>query len=330
VVKAPDRRKAGVIMMGQGLSETKACFLINMSRSSFRYQSRAKDDTELIVWLKTFSGKYPRHGYRQAHMQLVRSGVVVNHKKVERIWQEQDLCVPRIRRKRRRGKGTKLPVLAKYPNHAWTYDFMEDSCFNGKRLRLLTVVDEYTRESLAIHVDTSVPSSQVKTVLQILFIIRGVPTYLRSDNGSEFIAKLIQDWLKEKGVKTKYIEPGKPWQNPFGESFNGRFRDECLNQEVFYSIPDARAIIETWRRYYNGKRLHSSLGYQTPETIRKEWEQSYMGALPPDPRGLVLKSHPDGPKERPCSKHGPSVLAPAPVLGSLPSVALSPGQVIEK
>jgi len=121
------------------------------------------------------------------------------------------------------------------------------------------------KESLAIHVDTSIPSSQVKIVLRIPFIIRGVSTYLRSDNRPEFIAKLIQDWLKEKGVKTKHIEPDKPWQNAFGESFNGRFRDECLNQEMFYSVLDARAIIETWRRYYNGKKLHSSLGYQKPE-----------------------------------------------------------------
>jgi len=330
VVKAPDRRKAVKIMKGQGLSENKACLFVKMSRSSYRYQSCARDDTVLIVWLKTFSGKYPRHGYRQAHMQLVRSGMVINHKRVERIWQEQGLCVPRIRRKRRRGKGTGLPISAKYPNHVWTYDFMEDSCINGQRLRLLTVVDEYTRESLAIHVDTSVPSSQVRIVLEILFLIRGVPTYLRSDNGPEFIAKSIQNWVKEQGVETKYIEPGKPWQNAYGESFNGRFRDECLNQEVFYSVLDARAIIETWRQYYNGKRLHSSLGYQTPEYIKKEWDQSYMGALPPNPRGLPLEGHPDGPKERPCDEHGPSVLAPAPVLGPLPSVALSPGQAIEK
>lgn len=271
---------------------------MKISRSSYKYQANPRDDTVLIIWLRTFSGKYPRHGYRQAHMQLVRSGTVINHKKVERIWQEQGLCVPRVRRKRRRGKGTTLPISAKYPNHVWTYDFMEDSCLEGQRLRLLTVVDEYTRESLAIHIDRSIPSSQVKTVLQLLFIIRGTPTYLRSDNGPEFIAYSIQDWLKEQGVQTKYIEPGKPWQNAYGESFNSRFRDECLNQEVFYSVADARIITETWRQYYNTERLHSSLGYQTPENIRKEWEQSYMGALPPSPRGLALESHPDEPKEK--------------------------------
>ena len=298
MVKAPDRRKAVHKMKGRGLSENKAGQFLKISRSSYRYQANPRDDTVLILWLRTFSGKYPRHGYRQAHMQLVRSGLVINHKKVERIWQEQGLCVPRVRRKRRRGKGTTLPISAKYPNHVWTYDFMEDSCLEGQRLRFLTVVDEYTRESLAIHIDTSIPSSQVKIVLQILFATRGVPTYIRSDNGPEFIAYKIQDWLKEQGVQTKYIEPGKPWQNPFGESFNSRFRDECLNQEVFYSVPDARAITESWRQYYNTKRLHSSLGYQTPEKIRKEWDQSYMGALPPNPRGLSLESHPDGPKEK--------------------------------
>ena len=268
-------------MKGQGLSENKACLFVNMSRSSFRYQSCAKNNTDLIGWLKTFSGKYPRHGYRQAHMQLVRSGQVINHKKIERIWQEQGLCVPQVKRRRRRGKGTKLPISAKYPNHVWAYDFMEDSCLNGQRLRLLTVVDEFTRESLTIHIDNSIPSAQVQVVLQVLFMIHGTPTYLRSDNGSEFIAQSIQSWLKEEGVRTKYIDPGKPWQNAFGESFNGRFRDECLNQEVFLSVADARAIVETWRRYYNGKRLHSSLGYYTPESIRKRWDKSYMGSPPP-------------------------------------------------
>lgn len=232
-------------------------------------------------------------------MRLVRSGVQINHKKIERIWKEHGLCVPRTRRRRRRGKGTKVPVSAKYPNHVWTYDFMEDSCLNGQRLRLLTVVDEFTRESLAIHIDKSMPSAQIAIVLQLLFLTYGTPTYLRSDNGPEFIAHAIQAWLKKVGVKTKYIDPGKPWQNAFGESFNGRFRDECLNQEVFYSVPDAQAIVETWRRYYNGERLHSSLGYYTPESVRRKWDQSYMGALPPSPRGLSLESHPDGPKERP-------------------------------
>ena len=219
-------------MKDRGLSENKACSFTRISRTSYRYQFRQKNDTELILWLKTFSGKYPRHGYRQAHMQLVRSGMVINHKKVERIWQEQGLCVPRVRRKRRRGKGVTLPISAKYPNHVWTYDFMEDSCLDGQRLRLSTVVDEYTRESLGIHIDSSIPALQVKMVLQLLFITRGVPTYLRSDNGPEFIAYSIQSWLKDQGVQTKYIEPGKPWQNAFGESFNSRFRDECLNQEV--------------------------------------------------------------------------------------------------
>ena len=329
MVKAPDRRKAIGKIMEKGLSENKACILICMSRSSFRYQSCFKEDEKLIMWLKTFSGKYPRQGYRMAHMNLVRSGVEINHKKVERIWQEQGLCVPRVRRKRRRGKGTALPLSAKYPNHVWTYDFMEDSCLKGQRLRILTVVDEFTRESLAIHVDQSIPAAQVKIVLEILFIIRGIPAYIRSDNGPEFIALLIQHWLMEKKVETRYIEPGKPWQNAFGESFNGRLRDECLNQEVFYSVRDAQSIIETWRWYYNNKRLHSSLGYQTPENFRRQWEQLHMGALPPNPRGLALYGHPDGPKERPRSEHGPSVLAPDSVLGSLPSVALSPEQVIE-
>ncbi|MCP4142981.1 MAG: transposase [Chloroflexi bacterium] len=172
MVKTPDRRQAVEIMKGQGLSENKACLFVNMSRTSFRYQSCANENAKLINWLKTFSGKYPRHGYRQAHMQLIRSeGMVINHKKVERIWREQGLCVPRIKRKRRRGKGTKLPISAKYPNHVWSYDFMEDSCLNGQRLRLLTVIDEFTRESLAIHIDTSIPSAQVQIVLQILFLI---------------------------------------------------------------------------------------------------------------------------------------------------------------
>jgi putative transposase len=209
---------------------------------------------------------------------------------------------------------------------------MSDACLSGRKLRLLTVIDEFSRQSLAIEVDYRFPSWKVKDALARLFREHGAPDFLRSDNGPEFVAKGISTWLEDVGVQTRYIDPGKPWQNAFGESFNGTVRDECLNMEVFHSVQDARVIIGRWMRYYNDERLHSSLGYVTPDEFRRLWDKD-LGALPPNPRDLSLWGHPDGSflarpkKERPGSiEPGPSVLAPATALGSLPSVALSSGR----
>jgi putative transposase len=170
----------------------------------------------MIARLRAFSQRHPREGSRKAGMCLRREGTRVNHKKVERLWQEHGLTVPVRRRQRRRGKGLERPLRPLYPNHVWAYDFMEDSCVGGRKLRILTVVDEFTRESHETYVDTSIPAVKVIEVLEFLFWLHGCPGYLRSDNGPEFIAKAIQDWLADQQIQTAYIDPGKPWQNDYG------------------------------------------------------------------------------------------------------------------
>jgi len=179
-----------------------------------------------------------------------------------------------------------------YPNHVWAYDFMEDSCLNGRKLRILNIVDEFTKESFETYVDHSISAKKVIDVLEFLFFMHGRPVYLRSDNGPEFIAIAIQNWLKQQNVSTAYIEPGKPWQNGVGESFNSRLRDECLNMELFYGLSEARVTIENYRRYYNQETLHGSLEYVPPLEFKQQWLADHtgyhMGALPPNPRDLSL------------------------------------------
>jgi putative transposase len=165
-----------------------------------------------------------------------------------------------------------VPQEANHPNHVWTYDFVFDTTSDSRTLKLLTLVDEFTRECLAIKVERRLPATAVIEILEQVFTERGVPEYLRSDNGSEFIAQAIQTWLKQRQVKAHYIEPGSPWQNAYGESFNGKFRDECLNMEVFYSVAETAAIVEMWRHSYTYERPHSSLGYQTPAEFAAGWQ----------------------------------------------------------
>ncbi|MFP4476523.1 MAG: IS3 family transposase, partial [Desulfatibacillaceae bacterium] len=218
------------------MSERRACQLVQICRSSYRYQVRGKDDAPIVEALRTISEKHRRYGYRRAHQALVRQTLErINHKRVERLWRENGLTVPRVKRKRRRGKAAPVPLRAERPNHVWTYDFMADSCLSGRKLRFLTVIDEFTRQCLAIEVDYRFPSQKVADCLARLFWKYGTPEYIRSDNGPEFVAKAIRKWLADVEVKTHHIDPGKPWQNAFGESFNGSFRDECLNMEVFHS-----------------------------------------------------------------------------------------------
>jgi len=245
----------------------------------------------VIEALKQISQSHPREGSRKACEALRRDGICINHKKVERLWAEHGLTVPVKRRQRRRGKGLDRPIRPLFPNHVWAYDFMEDSCGNSRKLRILTVVDEFTRESHQTYVAHSIPAVKVIEVLERVFRLHGFPLYLRSDNGPEFIAQAIQEWLAQQGIQTAYIEPGKPWQNGVNESFNGRLRDECLNQEWFYGLADARWTIERYRRYFNEQRLHGALRYVPPVEFREHWLQNHptaTGALPPHPRDLSL------------------------------------------
>lgn len=217
-----------------------------------------------IIRLATLYGRY---GYRQITGLLHNDGWRVNHKSVERVWRQEGLKVPRKQPKRRRlwlGDGSSIRLRPEHRNHVWSYDFVADRTSNGKALRMLNIIDEYTRECLAIKVDRKLNTYDVIEQLAELFVSRGTPDFIRSDNGSEFTATAIRGWLERLGVKTLYIEPGSPWENGYVESFNGKFRDELLNGEVFDTVLEARVIIERWRNHYNHKRPHSSLGYLPP------------------------------------------------------------------
>ena len=193
------------------------------------------------------------------------SSVAVLLRREDRMWKLEELSLPRKRpKRRRRGPTGEVLRTAQHPGHVWSYDVLEDRTEGGGRLRILTIVDEYTRESLAIRVERSIDSAKVIEILEWLFITRGVPEHIRSDNGPEFVARAVRRWLADSGCLTLFIKPGSPWENPYVESFNGKFRDECLNTEVFRNGWEAQMIVEAWRREYNERRPHSALGYLTP------------------------------------------------------------------
>jgi putative transposase len=275
-VSASQRREAVGILKQRQVSERRSCQLVSLSRPGFHYQVR-KADGALLEKLKAIAQEHPRYGYRRAWAVLRRSGDQLNHKRVHRAWKQAQLSLPLRRpRQRRVGSSGISCSQALLPNHVWTYDFVFDRCVSGQQVKLLTVVDEYTRESLAIRAATSITSGAVIEVLTRLIAERGTPAYLRSDNGSEFVATRVKEWLKQRGIQTLYIEPGSPWQNARGESFNGRLRDECLNVEWFRNLREARAVIETWRRHYNEARPHSSLDYRTPSEFYEVYKQKEM------------------------------------------------------
>ena len=220
------------------------------------------------------ANKHRRFGYRRIHAILTKQlRVQVNEKRVHRIWKQEGL---QVRKRKRRKKLEKnelvfIPQQAKSPNHVWTVDFVHDSLGNGRKIRLLSVVDEFTRQCLCIRVERSLKSDDVQQTLAVLFKDYGKPLYLRSDNGSEFIARSLQSWLKGKGTKPLFIDPGSPWQNGKCESFNGRLRDECLNMEWWDSLREAQNVIEMWREHYNQERPHSALDYWTPNQFAAAW-----------------------------------------------------------
>jgi putative transposase len=258
-----------------GLSERRGCAVIGIGRSSVQYKAREKNDGKLLTELKRIAHRYPRYGYRRAWATLKRRGQRINLKKVLRLWREAGLKIKRrpsrVRRKREAVAG---PLRAAYPRHVVTYDFMFATTADGRMLKVLTVVDEFTREALVIGVDRRMTARQVMWALAQAFKKGRWPEYLRSDNGPEFIAQELETWLKERGVTTHHIAPASPWENPFGESFNDKLRTECLNLELFETIEEARRVLEAWRRYYNQERPHSSLGYQTPAEVSLAWEET--------------------------------------------------------
>jgi transposase InsO family protein len=243
--------------------------VLGQHRSTQRRTPRGRDDEEqLIADIVELVRCYGRYGYRKI-AALLRStaGWVVNDKRVERIWRREGLKVPARQPKRGRlwlGDGSCIRLRAERPNHVWSYDFVEDRTHDGRKYRMLNIIDEFTHECLAIRIDRRLKAIDVIDVLSDLFILRGVPEHIRSDNGPEFVAKAVQEWIGAVGAKTAYIAPGSPWENGFIESFNARLRDELLDGEIFYTLAEAKIIVESWRRHFNTVRPHGSLGYKPP------------------------------------------------------------------
>ena len=267
-----------VTKMGR-CSERQACLVVGLSRSLVRYIARQREDeAALIKKIHKLATRHSRYGYRRITVLLQREGLKVNKKRVHRIWKSEGLSLPQRRpRRRKRGATAGIVNKAEYPNHVWSYDFVEDRTERGGKLRILVIIDEYTRECLALRVERSIPAAVVIEVLEWLFLTRGAPNYLRSDNGPEFVSNAVCQWLKQAGCSTLFIEPGSPWENGYVESFNDKFRDECLNREIFRNGREAQVIVEAFRQEYNNYRPHSALGYLTPaEFAQRYYEEKYV------------------------------------------------------
>jgi transposase InsO family protein len=256
------------IVLTLNVSERRACRALGQHRSTQRKVPRGRDDEErLRADLIELARRYGRYGYRKISALLRDAGWLVNDKRVERIWRQEGLKVPARQPKRGRlwlTDGSCIRLRPQHRNHVWSYDFVEDRTHDGRKIRMLNVIDEFTHECLAIRVARKLKAVDVIDVLSNLFILRGVPGHIRSDNGPEFVAKAVQAWITAVGAKTAYIAPGSPWENGYVESFNARLRDELLDGELFYSLREAQIIIESWRIHYNTKRPHASLGYRPP------------------------------------------------------------------
>jgi putative transposase len=265
MVGARVRRQQVAYAETRGLSRRRACALLSVARSTLGYASRlAVRDAPAVAAMRELAGQYPRYGYRRIRIFLRRAGHTMSADRAHRLWRQARLQVPRRRPRRRVASGRPRPVPPTGRNHVWAYDFVFDWCANGHRLKCLTVVDEWTRECLAIDVAGGIRSDRVIEVLARLISVHGAPRYLRSDNGPEFVATAILRWLEETQIQTAHIDPGKPWQNATDESFNGKFRDEHLSLQWFRNRREAAVAIEEWRRHYNEVRPHSTLGYRTP------------------------------------------------------------------
>jgi putative transposase len=250
------------------ISQRRACKTLGQPRATQRGRPIRPDrDKPLVSKLRQLSRRYPRYGYRRITALVRQEGWLVNRKRVCRLWRQEGLHVPRRTHKRTRcgdSKNACTRKKARYPNHVWTYDFLYDQTEDGRRLKILAVVDEFTRECLTLEVERHMEATDVIKVLEYLFAVRGVPRYLRSDNGPEFVARRIKAWLAERHSGPLFIEPGSPWQNAYIESFNSRLRDEFLNGETFGSLKEAQVLAERHRLEYNHHRPHSGLGYRTP------------------------------------------------------------------
>lgn len=279
------------------VSERRACRTLGQCRSTQRYEAQRPDrDRPLIKRLRELSAKYPRQGYRMTTAMLRNEGWKVNHKRVRRLWRQEGLKVPRKTCKKRRvaaGDNSSQRRQAERPNEIWSYDFIHDQTEDGRPLKWLPVMDEHTRENLALEVDRRMTGTDVIGVLDRLVATHGPPDYIRSDNGPEFASRAVKDWIAKRGFETIFIEPGSPWQNAFIESYNSRLRDEFLNVELFSSLTEARVLGEERRTYYNQLRPHSSLGGQSPA------KKASDGSVPVGATPLPSPNHePQEPKQK--------------------------------
>jgi putative transposase len=293
---SPARRRACVerVIAEHGVSERLACRVLGQHRSTQRGTPKTPDDeAALTAAIVGFATRFGRYGYRRVTALLRAAGWAVNRKRVERIWRREGLKVPAKQPKRGRlwlRDGSCVRLRPEHANHVWSYDFVEDRTHDGRKYRMLNVLDEFTRECLAIRVDRKLNSVDVIDLLSDLFILHGIPGHIRSDHGPEFVAKAVREWIAAVGAKTAYLEPGSPlgdlliavpagtdrqlrwrWENGYCESFNGKLRDELLDGEVFYSLAEAKVVIEGWRQHYNTSRPHSALGYRPPAPEVVPW-----------------------------------------------------------
>jgi putative transposase len=278
-----------------GVSERRACRVLGQARSTQRYRRRIRDDeASLVRAMHELVRRHPRFGYRRIHALLRREGWRVNRKRVHRLWQQEKLKVPQKQRKKRRlgtsdgGVGRRR---ATHKDDVWAWDFIHDRDGHGRPLKWLSIVDEHTRECLALEVGRSMKAKDVVAIISQVMLIRGAPKHLRSDNGPEFIASALRRFLAAAGVRTLYIEPGSPWENGYAESFHGRLRDELLSVELFADVADARALAGPWKNDYNHRRPHSSLGYLTPAEYAASLTGPAVGAAPLPPAQSAGEHH---------------------------------------
>ena len=278
-----EKPKAVGLLVEEGLSQRIGCELLGVCRSRLFYRQRKNPEKEaLVAAIRRLAFKHPRYGYRRVHEMLRRQGIIVEINQVYRLWKKERLAVKPVKKKRKRNRGpwVSTPPRAKYPNHVWTYDFMQDQLANGKKLKILNIVDEFTRKCLRIEVKRSMGGQDVLACLRKTMAVYGIPAFIRSDNGSEFIEKGLREWLAQQGTQTVYVRPGSPWENGKCESFNGKFRDEFLNREIFYTLLQAQIQMEWWRIHYNTERPHSALGYQTPQEFHEAWQDRQPQSKP--------------------------------------------------
>ena len=277
----PVARRKVVIYLRENhqFSERRACDVVGLCRSSCRYQAIPKNDEEIRSRLRELAEQRRKFGAPRLHTLLLRAGYQINHKRTERLYREEGLS---LRLKRRKKRTSHLRVVLDRPervNQHWSMDFVSDNLFSGRRFRVLTVVDDFSRECPVLEADHSLTGQRVSRVLDRVALTRGLPEVITVDNGPEFISKALDLWAFENKVKLRFIQPGKPVQNAFIESFNGKFRDECLNEHVFVSLHKAQEIIESWRKDYNANRPHSSLDNMTPEEFSAAFKRDQKAEI---------------------------------------------------